>query len=351
MDKLTQLGISATRLPLAQLPEVAVSAERAGFESIWYPEIASTDAFVPLTVVAHHTQRIRLATGIVGIWSRSPSVMALSAATLNHVSHGRFKLGLSRQNRYAVENWHGRKSEDPLRAVREYVGILRKILAGESVAEEGVDFRTNFQMFAPPPESPIPIYLAALGPKMLQLAGEIADGIFGAFYSERYIKDVVLPNLEIGAKRAGRSLNDIDIGSMLHSVITEDDSGLELIKGQIMSFSTLPHYAEIFRTTGFGDQAQEIRDLVSRGEVEAALQTIDDEMADSFTISGSPDHARKRVEAYFSAGLNTIALQPVCPGTFSPFYKGQFPESVRIPEFSLPDFMAVVQRTIDCFAV
>ena len=206
------LGIFFTGLPAPLAIDAAVRAEAAGFRSAWFPEITFADAFGPATAAALQTQRIRLGTGVVGIWSRSAVTLALQAATLHQLSGGRLLLGLGVQARGYVEGWHGQHYRKPVTAMREFVTILRRLLDGERVTFEGEIFSVrNFQLQMQLPEQRARIYVAANGPKMIQLAGELADGMLGYFHSVEYVRDVVLPNLRIGAERAGRQLEEIDI--------------------------------------------------------------------------------------------------------------------------------------------
>ncbi len=224
--------------PTLQL-DYGARAEERGFRAAWFPEITFGDAFGPATAVATRTSRIGLGTGVVGIWSRSAVTLALQAATLNELSSGRLLLGVGLQARGYVEGWHGQTYERPVRAMREFVTILRRILSGENVTFEGEIFSVrDFQLQMEPPERPARIYMAAIGPQMTRLAGELADGILGYCYSAAYVREAVLPNLQAGAARAGRSLDDFDIACGFPSIVSPDGSALEQIKGQVMMFAT-----------------------------------------------------------------------------------------------------------------
>ena len=352
MTATQRLGVLLMALPLSEVRRLAKLADQQGFENAWFPEITFSDAFIPVAAASLETSRIRLATGVVGIWSRSPAAMALTTATLNQFCNGRLILGLGLQARSYVENWHGVAYERPVRAMREYVTILRQILTGKSVTYEGEIFRIkNFQMHIPPADPPIPIYIAAIGPKMLQLAGELADGVLGYFYSVAYFKEVALPNLRIGAERAGRSLQNLDIACGLPTIITDDDSGLQLNKGQILMFTTAagssPFYLESLARAGFGDKANEVQKRFDRKDLKGALQVITEEMVDAFTISGTADHAQRRINEYFEAGANMVVLNPSPPGVYFPLYQGHFPEGAEIPPFSFPDYLQVIERLMD----
>lgn len=341
-------------LPLSLVRELARRADQRGFRNIWLPEITFADAFIPAAAAALETKRIGLATGVVGIWSRSPVAMALTAGTLNQLCSGRMILGLGLQARTYVEDWHGAHYGKTVTAMREYVTIVRRILAGENVTFQGEVFRVkNFQLQMAPPAKPIPIYMAAVGPKMLQLAGELADGVLGYFYSLPYFEQVVLPNLEIGAKRAGRSLSKdhFDIAAGLPCIITDDNSGLHLNKGQVVMFATAmgssPFYAESIARAGFQEQLRRIQELVAGRDAKGAVEAVSDEMADAFTVSGSPEHARARIAAYRQAGATTVVLNPSPPGIYFPLFQGHFPEGTDIPPFNFPEYVKVIEKILD----
>jgi alkanesulfonate monooxygenase SsuD/methylene tetrahydromethanopterin reductase-like flavin-dependent oxidoreductase (luciferase family) len=338
------LDIFVEALPPAVQIDYTVRAEERGFRAVWFPEITFGDAFGPATAAATKTSRVGLGTGVVGIWSRSAVTMALQAATLNELSNGRLLLGVGLQARGYVEGWHGQTYERPVRAMKEYVTILRRILAGENVTFEGEIFSVrDFQLQMQPPERPARIYMAAIGPQMTRLAGELADGIIGYFYSAEYVRDTVLPNLRVGAERAGRSLDDFDIACGFPTIVTPDDSGLEQIKGQVMMFATAksssPEYASSFAAAGY--DVAPIQERVDAGDVDGALGLVTDEMADALTIA-----------EYRDAGLTTIGLNPSPPDVWFPLYQGHFPDSAlaQIPEFSFPAYLGVIDATLDVAA-
>jgi probable F420-dependent oxidoreductase len=346
------LGIFFTGLPAPMAIDYATRADERGFRSAWFPEITFADSFGPATAAALRTSRILLGTGIVGIWSRSPVTMALQAATLHQISGERLVLGLGVQARGYVSAWHGQHYRTPVNAMREFVTITRRLLDGERVSFEGDVFSVrDFQLQMEAPSQPTRIYVAANGPKMIQLAGELADGMLGYFHSVEYVRDTVLPNLCEGAARAGRDVSAIDVTVGFPSVVTRDDSGIELAKGQVMMFATAldsaPAYADSIAAAGFGDTAQEIRALVAAGDLRAAVEAVPDAMADALTLSGDPDHVRQRIDAYRAVGLTGVMLNPSPPGGWFPLYEGHFPANAELPPFDFPGFVGVVDNTLD----
>ncbi len=349
------LGVYLQALPLDLTLDFADRAEAAGFRDVWLSEITFGDAFVPAAAIATRTSRIGIATGIVGLWARSPVSTAMSAANLHRLSDGRFILGVGLQSRTYVANWHGRVYERPLRAVREYLTIMRSLVDGLPTTYDGEIFRVqDFQLMMQPTETKLPIYLAGIGPKMAQLAGELADGILGYFYSEAYLRDVIVPNLRIGAERAGRSLEGFDIAVGFPSVATTDMAGVEQVKGQVVMFATAmqssPSYATSIEAAGFGSAMERIQELVAAGAVDEAIAAVPDEMADALTLSGSSAHMRERIAAYRAAGATTIVLNPSAPNAWFPLYQGHYPDGVVPPPFDFPAYLSVIDTTISGLA-
>jgi alkanesulfonate monooxygenase SsuD/methylene tetrahydromethanopterin reductase-like flavin-dependent oxidoreductase (luciferase family) len=341
-----RLGLFLTALPASLAIDFAGRAEDAGFGSAWFPEITFADSFGPATAAAGRTRRIGIATGVVGIWSRSPVTMALQAATLQQLSEGRLVLGLGVQARGYVEGWHGRRYEQPVEAMRDFVTILRHAFAGGLVTHAGSVFSVrNFHLDMELPAPP-KIVIAANGPRMIELAGEIADGIVGWYQSLEYVRDVTMPALRRGAERGGRTLDGFEATVGFPAVVTPDDSGLELAKGQAMMYATAlgsaPAYLESANAAGFGDVALEVGERVRAGDLRGAVALVPDEMVDALLMAGSADRVRGRIDRYLEAGLSGVHVLPSPPGGYYPLYEDHFPvESLdQLPEF---DFAGLVQ--------
>jgi probable F420-dependent oxidoreductase len=331
-----------------------VRAESAGFSSAWFPEITFADSFVPATAAALQTKRIGIGTGVVGIWSRSPVTMALQAATLHQLSGGRLQLGLGVQARGYVEGWHGQRYERPIAAMRDFVTIVRKAFAGELVTHEGEIFSVrNFHLDMELPPVPPRITIAANGVRMIELAGEIADGIVGWFQSLEYVREVTMPALRRGAARVGRSLDGFEATVGFPAVITRDDSGLELAKGQVMMYSTAlgsaPAYLESARAAGFGDAAEAIGERVRAGDLRGAVSLVPDEMVEAMVMAGSAERVRSRIERYREAGLDAVHILPSPPRCYYPLYEDHFPvESLsQLPEFDFPELIRSFENAIE----
>ncbi len=351
------LGLFLTGLPPSLTIDFAGRAEEAGFDTAWFPEITFGDSFGPATAAALRTERIGIATGVVGVWSRSAVTMALQAATLHQLSGGRLVLGLGVQARGYVQAWHGQTYRKPLAAMREFVAILRLAFSGELVSYEGEIFSVkNFHLDIELPEAPLKIYVAANGPRMTELAGEIADGTVGWFQSLEYVRDVTMPALRRGAERAGRSLEGFDATVGFPAVVTRDDRGLEQAKGLVMMFATAldsaPSYLESIRAAGFGAEAEAIGERVRAGDLRGAVALVPDEMTAAMVMAGSVERVRAKIDAYRAAGLSAVHVLPSPPGGFYPLYEGHFPvESLsQLPEFDFPALIGGFSDTVELLA-
>ncbi len=350
------LGLFLTALPAGVSVEHTQRAEAAGFRSCWFPEITFADSFGPATAASQKTERVGLGTGVVGVWSRSAVTMALQAATLHQLSGGRLLLGLGVQARGYVRGWHGQTYRKPIAAMRDFVTILRAAFAGGLFSYEGEvfsvhDFHLDMELPTPPK-----IYIAANGPRMIELAGEIGDGTVGWFQSLEYVRDVTMPALRRGAERAGRSLDAFEATVGFPAVVTSDDSGLQLAKGQVMMYASAlgstPAYLESARAAGWGTEAVASGERVRAGDLRGAVAEVTDEMAAAMVMAGSIERVRDRIEQYRGLGLASIHLLPSPPGGFYPLYEDHFPvESLsQLPEFEFPALLNSFDSAIELLA-
>ena len=160
--------------------------------------------------------------------------------------------------------------------------------------------------------------------------------------------------LAAGARRAGRSLQDFDLACGFPTLVASDDRAFEQHRGQILMFATAakssPFYADSFGRAGFSDLLGELQDRVGAGDVASALERITPEMVNAVTLTGSPEQVRARMGEYRQAGVKTVAVNPSPPGVYFPLYQGHFPEGTQFPPFSFPDFLSMIETTIDSFA-
>jgi F420-dependent oxidoreductase-like protein len=306
------MGVGAfvsTGRSLDQAVERAKLAESLGYESVWATHIAGRDALTVLTVYACATERVRLGTGVVPIYSRTPATMAQTAATIADLSGGRLNLGLGLAHRVTVEGWHGQTIDKPAAEMREYVEILRAILHGED-PPQGEKWQTSFHLSGLDPAPELPIYVGALSPAMLRLAGEIADGVVLWLCNPNYIRDVVVPEVTTGRERAGKSLDGFDIVAAVPSAVTDDrDAAYAILRKDLVTYFTLPFYRAMIERSGFGD-ALETFDAAG-GDYEAMQAAIPAEFLELLTAVGDESQVRAGIERYQAAGTTSPGVGPI----------------------------------------
>ena len=307
-------------------------AERLGVSTAFSAEAWGSDAATPLAYLADKTERIRLATGIMQITARTPSMAAMTALTLHDLTGGRFVLGLGASGPQVVEGLHGVSYRTPLTRLKETVEICRMIFAGEKVRYEGKAFRL------PLPDSEgkairiahepvdIPIYLATLGPNSLRYTGSAANGWLGTSFSPDHA-GAHLDFIRAGAESAGRTLGDLDlcvsvraeIGNDVEQMIRRRKPGVAFNMGG-MGSATTNFYNDAFRRAGYADDAQAVQSLWIAGEREAAADRVPDAMVTEFQAVETREMVRERLRRYREAGVTTLKLgldsAPLGPARF-----------------------------------
>jgi F420-dependent oxidoreductase-like protein len=301
--------------------DFVVEAERLGAASIWVPEAWGQDALTPLAYLAARTTTIGLGSGIVQIGARTPANLAMSALSLQALSGGRFLLGLGTSGPQVMEGWHGVRFASPLAATRETVEIVRRVAAGERLEHHGRVY--DLPLAGGPgrairsllPPAPVPIYIAALGPKNLALTGEIADGWIGnAFLPER--ADAFLPFLEDGvaaAAGAGRSLADLDLLIPVAVEFTDDvdEAAARHARGYAFTIGAMGSkdtnfYNAAFTRQGFGDDVNAVQSLWLAGRREEAAERVPLELGWKTNLLGTPAMVKDRLRHYRTAGITTL---------------------------------------------
>jgi alkanesulfonate monooxygenase SsuD/methylene tetrahydromethanopterin reductase-like flavin-dependent oxidoreductase (luciferase family) len=292
-------------------------AESLGYDSTYVTHIAARDSLTVLMAYAAATERIRLGTGVLPIYSRTPVATAQQAATIDEFAAGRMVLGLGVSHQVTVENWYQSKIERPLQAMREYVLILRAIFADED-PPEGEFFRTRFHFMGFRPRADLPIYVAALSPGMLRLAGEIADGVMLWLCNPNYVRDVVVPEVRSGRERAGKSLEGFDIVAAVPSAVTEDKkAAYDVMRAELVTYLSLPFYRAMIERSGFGPDIAAFDAGLQAGDVEKAKTGVSDEFLEVLTAIGSEDDVRAGVARYAEAGTTSPCVGPVSGTDFT----------------------------------
>ncbi|MCC6641736.1 MAG: LLM class flavin-dependent oxidoreductase [Deltaproteobacteria bacterium] len=299
------------------------AAERLGADTVWSAEAWGMEAVASLGYLAAVTDRIRLGSGIMQISARTPAATALTALSLAQLSGDRFSLGLGVSGPQVVEGLHGAAFADPVGRLREFIEIVRMGLRGERLryagkhyvlprpGGEGKALRSSI-----PPRPDLPIYLATLGPKALELTGELANGWLGTSFIPEHA-GVMLDPIRRGAARAGRSLGDIEIQVNAHLAVSDD---VESLIGQAkmgmafalggMGSATTNFYNAAYSRAGFADAAREVQRLWVAGDKAAAVTAVPDALVLSAYLIGTESMVRDRIRAYAAAGVDTLRLGP-----------------------------------------
>jgi F420-dependent oxidoreductase-like protein len=309
--------------------EIARQAEELGFDAVWVAEAYGSDAVSVLGHLAATTSRVKLGSAILQIPGRSAAMTAMSAATLDQLSGGRFVLGLGASGPQVSEGWHGVRFGRQLARTRDYVNVVRMALARERVAYEGETLTLplpdgpgrSLKLTIAPTQERLPIVLAAMGPKNVALAGEIADGWLPTFFSPEHVAELRAPLIE-GARKAGRDPSEVAVIPQV-AVCVDDDvdaarDTMRFILGLYiggMGSRKKNFYVELVERYGFGEIAREIQDLYLSGRKDEAEAALPAELIDATCICGPPDVVRARLDAFRAAGVDQVlALPTPLPG-------------------------------------
>ena len=301
------------RLPFARLVEIVRLAERCGYQGLWVPENTGREVFTQLGAFAMATERIRLGPGIANVFTRTPTLLAQGAATLDQVSGGRAWLGLGTGHQPALEAGHGVAYGKPLGRMGDAVRIVRAILRGESLPDTAVVPARSFRLETPAPRSNLPIYVAALGPRMCRLAGELADGVLLNWATPAYVREA-LANVRAGAARAGRDPAEIEVACYIR-VAAGASAGVlrQALARELTRYIAMPYYRRMFEDAGFAAQMAGIPEAYARDPDEAAA-LVSDEMLTALTVADDADAFTRRVEEYRALGVTLPVVAPVPAG-------------------------------------
>jgi F420-dependent oxidoreductase-like protein len=305
--------------------EIVQEAERLGYDSVWTAEAYGSDAATILGWIAGQTTRIKIGSAIFQMPGRSPAMTAMTAATLDQLSDGRMLLGIGSSGPQVSEGWHGVRFARQLQRTREYIDVVRMVLARERVEYDGETLQLPLpdgpgkalKLTIKPVQDRIPIYLAAIGPKNTALAGEIADGWIPTLLSPEHLPQL-RASLEEGAARAGRSLDGFDIAPTVNVMISDDRQGardatrpfVALYVGG-MGSRKQNFYNQLMQRYGFEEVAKEVQDLYLEGRREEAMAALPDELLDTVSLIGPKDVVTERLRVYRDAGVGTLGITPL----------------------------------------
>jgi len=305
-----QLGDGLSR---AELIELVRLAEERGYEAVFVPEAWGYDAVTTLAELATQTRRITLGTGILPVWSRSPAVLAMTAASLDELSGGRFILGLGISGPVVIQDWHGVAFERPIQRTREAIAIIRLALAGDRVTHAGEIFRVQrFRLDFSPPRPRIPIYLASIGPKNLRLTGEVADGWLPIYCSPEGLTSMG-EEVAGGAKAAGRDPAAIEVAPYVLACLSDDsEAGRRLVRRHLAYYigGMGTFYFNLMQRSGFGHEAEAIQAAWHRGDRAGAAELVSDAMLEQLSLTGDRESCNTKLDRLRSAGASLPILMP-----------------------------------------
>ncbi|WP_369201293.1 LLM class F420-dependent oxidoreductase [Streptomyces sp. PU-14G] len=304
---------------------VAKEADRLGYDVCWAAEAYGSDAATVLTWVAAQTERIDVASGIFQIPARTPAMTAMTAATLDSLSGGRFRLGLGVSGPQVSEGWYGVKFDKPLARTREYVEIIRKAMSRERLTHEGEHWTLPLpggpgkpiKLTVHPEREEIPLYIAAIGPRNLEQTGEIANGALLVFFSPEHAEETTLQHLRAGREKAGKSMDGFDVCPTVPMAVGDDiDALADLFRPYTalyvggMGSRKQNFYNKLAQRMGYANEAAEIQDKYLAGDKEGAAAAVPRDLIDSTTLIGPVERVAERMRAYADAGVTTLSLAP-----------------------------------------
>jgi alkanesulfonate monooxygenase SsuD/methylene tetrahydromethanopterin reductase-like flavin-dependent oxidoreductase (luciferase family) len=283
--------------------ERARLVEALGYDSAWVIQVSDREATIVAAAFAGATERISIGTGVLPVYPRTPVVMAQTAATLDELSGGRFILGVGPSHKVTIQAWHGMELTKPLQTIREYVEAVGAILRGEQYF--GEIYKTAFQFTGyEPVRRDLPIYISCLSPKMCELAGEVADGAILWMCAPSYIGKVVVPHIERGRKRAGKTMDGFEVVAAVPLSLTDNPAaGRDAFRQVTAVYWNLPFYRAAVAGAGF-------EEVLARFDA-GGPPSIPDEVVDAFAGIGSKEDCRRAIDEYRSSGVTVPALSPL----------------------------------------
>ncbi|GHF49595.1 LLM class F420-dependent oxidoreductase [Streptomyces morookaense] len=304
---------------------VAREADRLGYAVCWAAEAYGSDAPTVLSWVAAQTERIDVGSAIFQIPARTPTMTAMTAATLDSLSGGRFRLGLGVSGPQVSEGWYGVKFDKPLARTREYVEIIRKAMSRERLTHEGEHWTLPLpggpgkpiKLTVHPVREQIPLYIAAIGPKNLEQTGEIADGALVIFFAPEHAEETTLGALRAGRAKAGKELDGFDLVPTVPMAVGDDPAALaDLFRPYTalyvggMGSAKQNFYNKLAQRMGYEKEAAEIQEKYLSGDKAGAAAAVPRQLIDSTTLLGPVERIADRMQAYAGAGVTTLSLAP-----------------------------------------
>lgn len=300
--------LNATDQRVATLVEQALAAETAGYDDVWLTDVGAPDTLIAAAAVAQATQRVRIGTAVVPVWTRSAPVLAASCRALQEISDNRFTLGLGSSSAPIIEGWHGLQLERPLTRVRETVELLRSIQRGETTHYRGQSISSKGYRQA---AFEVPIMLAALRPKMLELAAAMGDGVILNLFPAPALP-AILGHIAAGAEQAGKAPGSVEVVARHQVCVTEDPAGvLSFIRQSLIPYFAQGVYNRYLAWCGYPEQADALSRGWHAGSREATRAAFPDALLREIVIVGDAQYCQARVQDYARRGIHCHVI--CCP--------------------------------------
>ncbi len=303
-------------------------AEAAGYDDLWLADAGGLDALTLSPMILEKTENIRLGIAVVPAYTRTPGVLASTLSVIGQSYPGRFVPGLGTSSHTIIENWHGLKLEKPLTRMKETVAIMRSMMAGDKTDFEGDTLRSKG--YRQMPVENMPIYLAGLRPKMLEAAAEFGDGVILNLFPRGALPKI-MEHIAIGAERAGKKPEDVEVVCRHMMVVTDDkESGRNAFRGAFASYYSTPVYNKFLAWAGYEDAANEIREGWAAKDRERTAAALPDELVDEIGLIGSAEECQDLMRGYADGGIHTNIVSCIYPtpenfkATFDAFSKDNF---------------------------
>lgn len=297
-------------------------AEENGIDDVWFSDAMAPDSLTMVAAVAPYTRRMRVGVAVTPVYTRTPAVFAATASVLAQLLPGRFVLGLGSSSQAIMERFNGIPLAKPLTRVKETAIIVRSMLAGEKSDFDLATLTSRGYRQEPLPEPP-PIYLAALRPKMIEMAAEVGDGVVFNLWPRQALPRM-MEHVEIGAKRAGKRIEDLEIVNRSFVMVADDvDAARAQFRNYYTPYYANPVYNEFLKWAGYRDEAEGV--LAGWAARDRALSTgaVTDEIIDAVAIIGSAEEVHRRIREQTAAGIDTTIVSPI----------GQVPVAEAMPTF------------------
>jgi len=298
-------------LPVRTMVDLAALADRGGYHSVWVPEGRGRESFSQLGAMATATQRVRLATGILPVFSRPPALTAMALATLDDLSAGRMIFGIGAGHPAISARGYGRRFEAPTVAVREFVEIVRRAMRGEHVRYAGRVFQVQEFALETAPARVVPVYVAALRERMLRLAGAIGDGVLLNWVTPARARRAAAI-VRDAARAAGRNPAAVSVACFVRACVTDHPPpARRLLRRIIATYAALPSYREMWMRAGFADEMRAVEAGTERGR--EVVDAVSERMVDALGLIGSPEAVRRGLDEFRRAGVDLPIIYPFSP--------------------------------------